>query len=50
MGFGATGNYFNDSTGVKVEGSVTAVPEPGDYAAIGGLALVAFGAWRRCRQ
>lgn len=30
--------------------SITAVPEPGDYAAVAGLALVAFGAWRRCRR
>jgi len=30
--------------------SVTAVPEPADYAAFAGLALVAFGAWRRCRR
>ena len=50
VGFGANGNYFNDSTGVKVEGSVTAVPEPAQYAAVAGLALVAFGAWRWCRQ
>ena len=30
--------------------SITAVPEPGDYAAVAGLALAAFGAWRRCRR
>ena len=27
-----------------------AVPEPADYAAVAGLALAAFGAWRRCRR
>ena len=50
VGFGANGNYFNDSTGVNVEGSITAVPEPSDYAAFAGLALVAFGAWRRYQR
>ncbi len=49
VGFGTGGHSF-DSTGVKVEGSVTAVPEPTDYAAAAGLALVVFGAWRRCRR
>lgn len=29
--------------------SITAVPEPGDHAAVAGLALVGFGAWRRFR-
>lgn len=49
VGFGANGDYLYDSTGVKVEGSITAVPEPA-AAAVAGLALVAFGALRRCRR
>ena len=28
----------------------TPVPEPAEYAAVAGLALVAFGAWRRTRR
>lgn len=46
VGFG-TGGYAFDSTGVKLEEIVTAVPEPSDCAAIAGLALVAFGVYRR---
>lgn len=30
--------------------SVTAVPEPVEYTAGAGLALMVFGAWRRCRR
>lgn len=41
-------DFTYDSTGVKVEGSLTPVPEPSDYAAFAGLALVAFGVGRRC--
>ena len=46
VGYGNGSNYA-DSTGVKVEGSLTAVPEPTHCAAAVGMALIAFGVWRR---
>ncbi len=48
---GGPGRAFNGNfvlTGLSV--SITAVPEPAHYAAVAGLALVGFGAWRRCRR
>ena len=50
VGFG-TGGYAFDSTGVKVEGSITAVPEPAETATCVAVALVAGGLWlRRARR
>ena len=54
--FGGSG--WNDAadTAPGITGAVygvvefTAVPEPAEYAAVAGLALVAFGAWRRTRR
>jgi hypothetical protein len=34
----------------QVDVKLVAVPEPAEYAAAAGLALVAFGIWRRCRR
>jgi hypothetical protein len=36
--------------GVSFIGTVTAVPEPGSYAFVGGLGLVGFGLWRQSRR
>ena len=33
-----------------VVNAITPVPEPAEYAAVAGLALAAFGAWRRTRR
>ena len=41
------GAYFNDTTGVKVEGNITAVPEPAETATWFAAALVAGGLWLR---
>lgn len=40
----------NGSGGYVASVQTTAVPEPAEYAAVAGLALVAFGAWRRTRR
>ena len=50
--FNGPGRYLLNGNFVVSEFtvSITAVPEPAHYAAIAGLALVAFGAWRRCRR
>ena len=40
----------NASGGYVASVQTTAVPEPAEYAAVAGLALVAFGAWRRTRR
>jgi hypothetical protein len=41
---GSNGNFVLSEFTV----GITAVPEPADHAAVAGLALVAFGTWRRC--
>lgn len=46
VGFGGA-SYFNDTTGVKVEGNITAVPEPAETATWVAAALVAGGLWLR---
>ncbi len=46
---GTGGKYYIGLDNVSVT-AVSPVPEPGHYAAIAGLALVAFGGWRRCRR
>ena len=40
----------NASGGYVASVQTTAVPEPAEYAAVAGLALVAFGTWRRTRR
>jgi hypothetical protein len=50
-GNGATGpiymGFHASHGGIVGEWQIVAVPEPGEYAAVAGVALVAFGAWRR---
>lgn len=40
----------NDQTAFVDAITITAVPEPVEFAAVAALALVAFGAWRRTRR
>jgi len=46
---GTGGKYFIGLDNVSVT-AVSPVPEPGHYAAVAGLALLAFGGWRRYRR
>ena len=43
-------NYFNDSTGVSVIGSVTPVPEPAEAALVAAVLLGGFAVWRHGRK
>lgn len=47
---GNDGSYFNDSTGVRVSGSITPVPEPASMVATVGILLGGFALWRRRRS
>lgn len=47
--FSSGGGTFPNSAG-PYQMAITVVPEPSEYAAYAGLALVAFGAWRRVRR
>jgi len=49
VGFGG-GNYHFDSTAVRVEGAITAVPEPAAMAAWTAAALLTGGLWIRRRS
>lgn len=46
-GAGANGDLFIDNVAIGGTAFITPVPEPEHFAAIAGLALVGFGAWRR---
>jgi hypothetical protein len=47
--FETAGNWGSatDLTGLPTSITVSAVPEPAEYAALGGLSLIGFAVWRR---
>ena len=48
--YASSSGYTYPNSGGPYQMAITVVPEPSEYAAYAGLALVAFGAWRRVRR